>query len=153
MPMPGAFSGQEPEVDLPVTESEGGDFEPSGGQRMPSCTHCFSTDTAHADEEMTIDELEAEFQGDDLESDEDDSDYLDDFEDGDEVEIEFDEEYDSDGNYVGDPALAEAERLATAAEVANEETAFAPAPEPPRETQTRHTLAVDGEHQAWLFFS
>jgi hypothetical protein len=33
--MPGAFNREEPEVELPITESEGGDFEPSeeGGQQ------------------------------------------------------------------------------------------------------------------------
>jgi hypothetical protein len=29
--MPGAFNREEPEVELPITESEGGDFEPSEG--------------------------------------------------------------------------------------------------------------------------
>jgi hypothetical protein len=96
---------------------------------------------------MTIDDLEAEFQGiiedeDDLE-DEEDSDYSDDFEDGDEVEIEFDGEYDSDGNFVGDPALAEAERLANAAEVANEETAQASAANETQDTTPRYSFAID----------
>lgn len=106
---------------------------------------------------MTIDELEAEFQGiidaedDDLD-DEEDSEYSDDFEDGDEVEIEFDEDYDSDGNFLGDPALAEAERLATAAEVANEETPQHEAASPNREGGPRYSFAIDRElSEYWTF--
>ena len=148
MPMPGAFDRDEPEVELPVTESEGGDYAETSEGGAQTLLHAMRLDlTIYTDEEMTIDELEAEFQGiiddgDDLE-DEEDSDYSDEFEDGESVEIDFEEDYDSDGNFVGDPALAEAERLANAAEVANEETAQASTETASREGGPRYSFAID----------
>lgn len=110
----------------------------------------------NAELELTIgNAIETTDEDDDDDDDNEDEDYVDnDYDDmmghGD-LDIDLDEDFDEDGNYIGDdPELAEAERLAAAADLAengedseDDDEDTEQEPEPEQGNASGYTLAID----------